>query len=119
MTDQTPHHDEHGSWEQVNELVRRQVSQGSNMTVSRYQFEPGGEFPLHRHEQEQVTVVLSGDVTMTIENEAHLLGPGESIIIAPNVLHRGSVGSHGAEVVGIVAPPRSDSKEINFVDPPK
>ena len=116
MADQIRKVDPEESWEQVNELVRRRVSQGSNMTVSRYRFEPGGEFPLHRHEQEQVTVVLSGEVTMTVEDESHRLNPGDSIIIAPNVPHRGSVGSRGAEVVGIVAPPRSDTSEINFVE---
>ena len=116
MADQVDRTDESGSWEQVNELVRRQVSQGTKMTVSRYKFEPGGVFPLHKHEQEQVTVVLSGDVTMTVENETHHLNPGDSLIIAPNVPHQGAVGSGGAEVVGIVAPPRSDNTEINFVD---
>lgn len=104
------------AWEEVSPLVRRRVTQGTNMTVSRYEFGPGGEFPLHKHTQEQITLVIRGDVTMTMEGESRRLSAGDLIVIPPDVPHHGSVGSHGAEVVGIVAPRRSDATEIQFLE---
>lgn len=103
-------------WEEVSPLVHRRVAQGVNMTVSHYRFGPGGEFPLHKHKQEQITLVIGGEVTMTIDGHSSRLGPGEWLIIRPDVPHSGLVGASGAEVIGIVAPPRADSKEIQFLE---
>jgi quercetin dioxygenase-like cupin family protein len=103
-------------WERVDDLVRRKVTNGANLTVSRYVFEPGGVFPLHAHEQEQVTIVLRGKVTMTVEEERHTLEAGDSLVIGPNVPHRGEVGAQGAEVIGVVAPPRAGSGDMRFLE---
>ena len=42
--------------------LRRRTFDGSGATVNEYCFEPGASFPLHRHPQEQITLVVDGTV---------------------------------------------------------
>ena len=46
-------------------VVRRSFS-SEQTTIMSYSFAPGARFPVHRHPQEQVTLVQSGEVEMTI-----------------------------------------------------
>nr|AYM52945.1 hypothetical protein [Jahnella sp. MSr9139] len=49
---------------------------------------PGAETPLHRHDCEEVVVVLAGAGRCEINGEVQVFGPGSTIIVPPNAVHR-------------------------------
>ena len=50
-------------------------------------FEPGGHLPEHRAPGHVVIHCLRGDLTVQAGSEHHRLGPGEAVVIDPEVPH--------------------------------
>lgn len=92
--------------------VHRQSVSTARATITRYSFDSGASFPLHSHEQEQITVVEDGRVEMTIDGEAHSLGAGEWTVVAGNVPHGIVAGDGGARIVAIIVPRRESPDDI-------
>jgi uncharacterized cupin superfamily protein len=58
------------------------TSFGMNQLV----LEPGQRGRIHRHaRQEEVYLVLEGRLTLLVEREEHVLGPGELVRVAPDL----------------------------------
>lgn len=102
-------------WEQVDQKLKKKVMDGERMTVTRYSFGPGGRFPHHVHDQEQVTFVLSGDITFLIDDVAHELADGSIVIIPPSRPHSATAGAGGAEVLSVVSPARTEGRGISLL----
>jgi quercetin dioxygenase-like cupin family protein len=94
--------------------VRRQSVSIAGATVTRYSFEPGASFPLHRHDQEQITVVEEGRVEMTIDDQPLALESGSWSVVAGKVPHGIVAGEEGARIVAIVVPRRENSGDISI-----
>src|SRR4051794_41809039 len=77
--------------------VRRRTVQAEQATVAEYAFEPGATFPLHSHPQEQVTLVLEGEVELTAG------GPGERLAASAWAIVPGG-GAHGLRGAAAAAP---------------
>jgi quercetin dioxygenase-like cupin family protein len=68
--------------------VRLHAIGGEQVLLCRVQYEPGKQVPRHRHEHtEQVMLVLEGEVTMTIEDETRVLGPGDVVVVNRGLEH--------------------------------
>lgn len=86
---------QHISWnevelETVNPHMQRRIVTGERLTVARIYFKDGFLVPLHSHEQEQVTQIISGRMHFRLgaKREKTLdLGPGDVIVIPSNVPH--------------------------------
>lgn len=67
---------------------------------------PGKGHDFHKHSsQEEVIMVISGQIEQWIETEKRVLGPGDSVFIPPNVVHASfNVGNGEANVVAIFGP---------------
>ena len=89
--------------------VRRFAFDTERATVTRYEFEPGATFPLHRHPQEQITLIEAGDVAFTIDGAVERLGPGGYSVVGAEVEHGITAGAGGARFVAIVIPARAAS----------
>ena len=50
-------------------------------------FETGAEGAVHTHPHTQCTYVLSGRFLYTVEGEAVEMGPGDSIVVPPDLPH--------------------------------
>ena len=61
---------------------------GTQIEVGRLHFEKGEGAVRHAHPQEQVMVVLSGRLRVTIDGQTSDLGPGEGFLAAPNEPHQ-------------------------------
>src|SRR5438270_323924 len=61
--------------------------EGERMIVALMRYPAGKPSDAHSHPNEQVLVVLSGRVRMTIGGESHELGPREVAHMPPNVPH--------------------------------
>ncbi|HWM08168.1 MAG TPA: cupin domain-containing protein [Solirubrobacteraceae bacterium] len=103
-------------WERFNERIERKVVDGERMTCTRYRFAPGGCFPLHSHDQEQLAYLIDGQVTFTLPDGDRVLAPGDVLIIAPAVPHSALAGEGGAEVLSVVTPARTGGRGIDMLD---
>ena len=96
--------------EQVNPKMKRQLIYGEKVMVARIQFEDGSKVPLHHHENEQITQVVSGKMRFWFgEDKSEIvdLGPGDTIVIPENLPHEAiTIGS--VVEIDIFAPPRED-----------
>lgn len=94
--------------------VRRASFSSKEATVTRYRFAPGARFPIHRHPQEQITLIERGEVEMTVAGEPRTLEAGAWVVVAPDVEHGITAGEAGAEVVAVVVPRREspDAYEV-------
>jgi quercetin dioxygenase-like cupin family protein len=95
--------------DQVYEGVARRSFSSERATVTSYTFLPGAEFPLHRHPQEQITLIQAGEVEMTVGEKVDRLGAGEWSVVEPDVEHGITAGPEGAAVVAIVVPRRESA----------
>ncbi len=55
--------------------------------MTRMEFEAGCEIPEHAHEHEQITLILDGEMEITVAGETRLLSQGEAVAVPSNVLH--------------------------------
>jgi quercetin dioxygenase-like cupin family protein len=87
--------------------VQRETRHTEQATLARYEFEPGAEFPLHTHAEEQITVILTGSVEFEVGGELQRLGPGETSVVAARVEHGLRAGPEGASFVAVLVPRRA------------
>jgi quercetin dioxygenase-like cupin family protein len=95
--------------------VHRNAFDTSRATVTRYEFEPGAVFPMHRHPQEQITVLEAGEAEFTVGDEVRVLRPGAWSVVPPGVEHGLAAGRSGARLLAIVVPRRErpDAYEVS------
>jgi quercetin dioxygenase-like cupin family protein len=60
----------------------------TEVSVIRQRQLPGGANPLHRHDREEVLVMLSGSATVTCESRRSEVNSGDAIIIPAGALHK-------------------------------
>lgn len=96
--------------------VRRRVFDTERATVTRYEFAAGAVFPLHRHPQEQITLIEAGEVEFTVDGAVERHGPGGFSVVGPDVEHGLRAGPEGARFVAIVVPPRSGSHDYTVTE---
>ncbi len=95
--------------EQVAAGVTRQVVHGEQQTLVRYLYQPGAVFERHEHPQEQITIVLSGQIEFTIGDKVVTLDPGELVVIPGGVLHGARVlGETVVESINTLSPRRTE-----------
>jgi quercetin dioxygenase-like cupin family protein len=79
------------------------------MTLSFLHVEPGHVLPEHAHPHEQITVVLDGELELTVGGETVRLTPGMVMPIPSNVRHTGQAITP-CYVLDVFAPVREDYK---------
>jgi quercetin dioxygenase-like cupin family protein len=94
--------------------VRRRTLHSERMTLAEYTFEPGATFPLHRHAQEQMTLVEEGEVHMTTAGATEVLSAGAWSVTPGDVEHGIAAGAGGARIVAILSPRRGSAADITL-----
>ena len=87
---------------QADNLLRESISgvEGKEIIVSRVSLPPNTELPWHWHPGEEFFYVIEGFVTLKRRGEPDLpAGAGDAQNIAAQVIHTGSTGEQGAELV--------------------
>lgn len=76
------------------------------LTVIEVNFDPGKGHNFHKHpDQEEVVLVLAGQIEQWIDREKRTLGPGDSAFIPPDVvLASFNVGDQPAKIAAILGP---------------
>lgn len=90
------------------DAVRARRIEGDRITLALVELAPNAVVPGHRHEAEQLGMVVEGSVMFTVGDERRELGPGGTWRIPSDTPHQVTTGPDGATVIDIFAPPRSD-----------
>lgn len=96
--------------EQVAPGMERKIIHGEKIMIARMKFKAGFEVPLHHHENEQVTSVMSGTIRFWFgaDKEQEMdLNAGETVVIPPNLPHAALMVTD-VEETDTWAPPRQD-----------
>ena len=86
-------------------LVFRPVV-GDQLMASFVRFGPNTAAPVHTHEEEQITVVLEGELEFDLAGDLRTMRPGMAVVIPPGV-------PHGARTYGVPC------SEIDIFHPPR
>jgi unsaturated pyranuronate lyase len=70
-------------------------------------FAPDAPAPTHHHVEQQIAIILSGQLTFTVGEETRVMGPGDCVVIPPHVPHGGVAGPEGCEALDVFTPPRA------------
>ena len=87
---------------QAENLLRESIAgvESKEIIVSRVSFPPHTELPWHWHPGEEFFYVIEGSVTLKRRGEPDLPATqGDAQKIAPQIIHTGSTGEQGAELV--------------------
>jgi quercetin dioxygenase-like cupin family protein len=98
---------------QVWETVAARAVHGERQSLAVVELEPNAVVPEHRHENEQLGLVITGSLTFRIADETRELGPGETWTIPSNVPHEVTAGPEGA----VFAPVRADWAALETAEP--
>ena len=101
--------EEHG---RPSSRCRIKVITGREIQLVRAEFEPGGEYEMHRHPHEQFGMLLEGRLLLVVDGEEREIGPGDVWYVPPGVVHGGRILGEGPVVfVDFFHPVRRDLLE--------
>jgi quercetin dioxygenase-like cupin family protein len=96
--------------EEVTPMMKRKIVSGQKLMIARMKFKDGFKVPLHSHENEQITQVISGTIRFWFgekKEQEMELNAGEMVVIPPNLPHEAlMIGD--VEETDSWAPPRED-----------
>lgn len=74
----------------------------SKLSVWRNRIAPGGATPPHRHDCEEVVLIISGRGTLHIDGGTYGFGPDSTLVVPPDVPHMiENSGTEPLELLGI------------------
>jgi quercetin dioxygenase-like cupin family protein len=79
---------------------------GDNVMTNFVTFAPHTEAPMHVHGEEQVVIVLDGELEFVIDGETRLLRPGDVAVIPSWVPHGARTLDVSCTEVDVFTPPR-------------
>lgn len=93
--------------EQLNPLFSRKVFHTQNLTVARIHLLKGAMVKEHSHVNEQVSLLLQGQIKFRVAGEECILKAGEALTIPPSAPHS-VVALEESVVIDIFCPVRQD-----------
>jgi len=84
---------------------------GERVLLSFIEQPPGAEFPLHKHDAEQVLIILEGSEEHIVGGQTIHMEAGEVCVHPSNVEHGGRTPT-GFKGIDIFVPPREDYIEL-------
>ena len=94
--------------EEISELYRRKVALGENIMVARVEVMQGAVTQTHKHESEEVVIVLTGKWRFLLaDGEEVTLGPNQMLSIPPGTEHSSEV-LEDTVAIDICTPTRLD-----------
>lgn len=88
--------------------IKAHIISGERITLSFASAEPNASLPPHRHENEQMLMVLEGAIDFVIEGKQYHVEKGDVIVLPSNTEHGAYFTEKGARVIDVFSPPRQD-----------
>ena len=98
------------------DAVRARRIQGERITFAVVELAPNAIVPEHRHEAEQLGMVIQGEMHFTVDGETRVFGPGGTWRILSNRPHNVVAGPDGAVVIDVFTPVRGDWDALPVVE---
>ncbi len=86
--------------------IRARPLVGTNLLASFVRYEPNSVAPLHAHEEEQLFIVVEGELEMTLGGVLRRMRPGDAALIPAWVEHTVRSFDAPAYQVDVFSPPR-------------
>jgi quercetin dioxygenase-like cupin family protein len=99
------------------EGVHARAIEGERCAFAVVELDPGAVVAEHRHDHEQLGLVLRGSVSFRVDDETRELAAGGTWRIPPNAPHEVHAGSDGAVVIDVFAPARDDWQGLERLEP--
>ena len=88
--------------------IKAHIISADRITLSFANCEPNAQLPPHRHENEQMLIVMDGAVDFLIEGKQYHLEKGDVAVLPSNTEHGAYFTDRGAHVIDVFSPPRQD-----------
>ncbi len=86
------------------------VVSGQRLMFSHVTLQPNAVAPLHNHAEEQMGLVLEGEIEFTIGDETRLVKKGDMYSVPSSTNHGGTAGAAGCVALDVFCPPRETYK---------
>lgn len=91
---------------------------GAGVMVNQLEMEPGTEIPLHSHPEEQLGLILDGQLVLRVGDDERALGPGHAYVVPGGVPHAGRAGADGCRLIDVFQPVRADYRAAQLAAEP-
>ena len=88
--------------------VSAKIASGEKVMFSLVTLAPDAVVPEHAHPHEQMGMVVSGTMELTVAGEVRTLSGGEIYLIPGGVSHKAAAGPQGAVALDAFSPPRDE-----------
>ena len=103
-----------GRWTTWKDLEPLQVVPGLNfqpvlgdkLMVNFVRFDHNVVAPVHWHDEEQITLVIEGELEFQVGDETRTMRPGDAVVIPPNVPHGARTYDNNCLEIDVFHPPR-------------
>ena len=79
-----------------------------NVMLTWVEMEPGSILPEHHHPHEQISLVVSGALELTVDGATRVMRQGDVAVVPPSVVHSGRVLDEPTVAVDAWNPIRDD-----------
>jgi quercetin dioxygenase-like cupin family protein len=91
---------------------------GQSLMANYVRFAPHTVAPVHAHDEEQMTIVLEGELEFELGGEIRVLGPGEVAVIPPFMTHGARTRNEPSLTIDVFTPPRRALLDLLPEPPP-
>ncbi len=88
--------------------IKTHIISAEKITLSIASGEPNAKLPAHRHESEQMLIVMDGAIDLAVEGKRYRLEKGDVIVLPSNTEHGGYISERGLSAIDVFSPPRHD-----------
>jgi len=88
--------------------VTAKIAPGERMMLSLVTFAPDAVVPTHSHPHEQMGMIVSGTLEITIADETRVLSGSGMVFVPGGVPHAAKAGPGGAVALEVFSPPREE-----------
>ena len=88
--------------------MKYQIVSAERITVGFIDAVPNSTGPTHKHEAEQILIVMDGACEEAVEGKLFPLKKGDVLVIPSNVEHGTYMSHKGCQILDIYSPPRQD-----------
>jgi quercetin dioxygenase-like cupin family protein len=96
---------------------RARIYHGAEITFAVLEIDANAALPAHHHSNEQVGLLVRGQLTFNTGDSTRTLRAGEGWVIPGDALHDGVAGPEGAIVIETWSPPREDFQKLAALPP--
>lgn len=93
--------------ERLDDNIERRMIVGKKQMLVRWEFKKGTLASKHSHPHEQVVLMVTGKLRLSVGDDESVIGPGEIVVIPSDVPHEAEA-LEDSVAIDLFSPPRED-----------